>query len=114
MAHVAGYLVTDDLRRLLTKFTVFASDERPADRSIKLHGDIFYHCDNIEAPAVGDIRVQFSYAGKSGDTVSWEGEGERREREGERERRERHGELGRGGESRERTVSWEGESRERW
>ncbi|KAF0294586.1 Transmembrane protein 43 [Amphibalanus amphitrite] len=70
VAHLAGFLVTEELRQLLTRFTVFASDERPADRSIKLHGDIFYHCDNIESPAVGDIRVQFAYAGKSGDTVS--------------------------------------------
>ena len=75
VAHLAGFLVTAELRQLLTRFTVFASDERPADRRIKLHGDIFYHCDNIEAPALGDIRVQFSYAGKSGDTVSGDREG---------------------------------------
>ena len=71
---MAGFLVTEELRQLLSRFTVFASDERPSDRRIKLHGDIFYNCDNIESPTVGDIRVQFSYAGKSGDTVSVAGE----------------------------------------
>ncbi|XP_037091045.1 transmembrane protein 43 homolog [Pollicipes pollicipes] len=69
-AYVGAFRVTRELRDLFTRYTIFASDERPADRRIKLHGDIFYHCANIEAPNVGDIRVQFAYAGKAGDTVS--------------------------------------------
>ncbi|XP_037081278.1 transmembrane protein 43 homolog, partial [Pollicipes pollicipes] len=67
-AYVGAFRVTRELRDLFTRYTIFASDERPADRRIKLHGDIFYHCANIEAPNVGDIRVQFAYAGKAGDT----------------------------------------------
>lgn len=46
------------------------SDTRPDDPSIKLHSGMYYHCNNVFEPEIGDVRLQFYTAGVEGNFVS--------------------------------------------
>ena len=35
-----------------------------------MHGGMYYFSDDLFMPQVGDVRVQFYYAGRAGDVVS--------------------------------------------
>ena len=51
------------------EFTTFTSDERPSDPGIKMHAGLYFHAKDVWESDVGDIRVQFSYAGREGEQV---------------------------------------------
>ena len=66
-----GHLsVGQEIKEKFNDFVEVTSDERPEGRHIKLHMGIYYHCDDIWNPEVGDIRVQFYYAGAAGESVN--------------------------------------------
>ncbi|CAG0881874.1 unnamed protein product [Darwinula stevensoni] len=44
-------------------FHPLTGDEQPTDQRIKLHAGLYFHCEDLFKPRVGDIRIQFSYAG---------------------------------------------------
>eukprot|EP00095_Tigriopus_kingsejongensis_P005652 maker-scaffold209_size256900-snap-gene-0.16 protein:Tk05652 transcript:maker-scaffold209_size256900-snap-gene-0.16-mRNA-1 annotation:"transmembrane protein 43" len=69
-ARVGGFLLGSELREKFEEYTIFTSDERPQDPSIKMHAGLYLHAENVWKPDVGDIRIQFSYAGHEGDQMT--------------------------------------------
>lgn len=67
---VGDFLLGKDLREKFNEFKVFTSDERPADPSIKMHAGLYFHAADVWRPEVGDIRIQFAYAGRDEDKVT--------------------------------------------
>lgn len=67
---VGDFLLGKDLREKFNEFKVFTSDERPSDASIKMHAGLYYHAADVWRPEVGDVRIQFGYAGRDEDRVT--------------------------------------------
>ena len=66
---IGGFLLGKELKAKFEEFTAFTSDERPSDPGIKMHAGLYFHAKDVWESDVGDIRVQFSYAGREGEQV---------------------------------------------
>lgn len=59
-----------EVKEKFNDFSEVSGDERPDRKDIKLHLGIYYHCQDVFNPEVGDIRVQFYYAGLADEPVT--------------------------------------------
>ncbi|XP_063219200.1 transmembrane protein 43 homolog isoform X3 [Bacillus rossius redtenbacheri] len=66
---IGKFSLSSALKQKFNNFVIFTSDERPEQRHIKLHSGLYYHCHDVWHPEVGDIRIQFSYAGMAGEYI---------------------------------------------
>lgn len=55
----------------IKNFIDITSDTRPDDPSVKLHSGLYYHCNDVFNPEIGDVRIQFTTAGIEGNYVSF-------------------------------------------
>lgn len=61
---LGSFLLGPELKDKFTNFIQFTSGERPAySHPIKVHMGLYYHSSSIWNPQIGDLRVQFSFAG---------------------------------------------------
>ena len=67
---VGAYTLSPALKEVFTTFTPFSGDEAPEGMEIKLHSGMYYITKDLFNPQVGDIRVQFYFAGHGNDIVS--------------------------------------------
>ncbi|CAM6031440.1 unnamed protein product, partial [Sphagnum compactum] len=64
---IGPYELGNEIKDRINTFIEVTSDTRPDDSSIKLHSGLYYHCNDIFNPEIGDIRIQFSLAGLQGE-----------------------------------------------
>lgn len=69
-ANIGFFELGPEIKERFTKFIEITSDTRPDDSSVKLHSGMYYHCNDVFNPEVGDIRLLFSLAGLEGNRVS--------------------------------------------
>jgi hypothetical protein len=67
---IGNYLLSPEILETFTKFEPFSGDEEPSGGDVKLHAGMYYHTSDIFSPRVGDLRVQFYYAGHASTSVS--------------------------------------------
>lgn len=66
---IGHLLLNGEVKEKFSDWVEVTSDERPERKDVKLHMGIYYHCDDVWNPEVGDIRVQFYYAGYGNEIV---------------------------------------------
>lgn len=64
-----NYISGEEVKNKVMQFTEITSDSRPDDSSVKLHSGLYYHCNDVWNPEIGDLRLQFSFAGLEGTPV---------------------------------------------
>lgn len=65
--NIGHYELGASIKNRVDTFTELTSDSRPEDSDVKLHSGLYYHCNDVWNPEIGDIRVQFSFAGLEGE-----------------------------------------------
>ena len=68
--HLGKFKLGAELKEKFNNFIQFTSGERPDNQDTKMHMGLYYHASDIWNPSVGDLRIQFSFAGPADSFVS--------------------------------------------
>lgn len=66
---IGHYELGNEAKSQINNYIEITSDTRPEDPAIKLHSGLYYHCNDVFSPEIGDIRLQFLTAGIEGNFV---------------------------------------------
>lgn len=66
---IGNYELSAEAKSKIDNYIEITSDTRPEDPAIKLHSGLYYHCNDVFSPEIGDIRLQFLTAGIEGNFV---------------------------------------------
>ncbi|XP_064101139.1 transmembrane protein 43 homolog [Macrobrachium nipponense] len=69
-AKVGEYYLSPAIKESFVDFAAFSGDEQPEGGDVKLHGGMYYITQDIYNPDIGDLRIQFYFAGRAGEVVS--------------------------------------------
>lgn len=69
-AQVGVYQLSPAIKERFTDYSAFSGDDQPESDEIKLHAGVYYLTRDIYSPEVGDLRVQFYFAGHIGESIS--------------------------------------------
>lgn len=74
--HIGKFELGKEAKMEISNYVEITSDTRPEDPSIKMHAGMYYYCDDVFNPEIGDIRMQFLTAGIEGsdvrqDSIAW-------------------------------------------
>jgi len=64
---IGAFEIGDEVKGRMNTFIEVTSDSRPDDPSIKMHSGMYYHCNDVFSPEIGDLRIHFSFAGLQGE-----------------------------------------------
>lgn len=65
--HIGKYELGEEIKKRISNYVDLTSDNRPEDPDIKLHSGLYYHCNDVHNPQVGDVRLKFSFSGLEGE-----------------------------------------------
>lgn len=68
--HIGKFELGKEAKSEINNYIEITSDTRPEDQSIKMHSGLYYYCDDVFNPEIGDIRLQFLTAGIEGSEVN--------------------------------------------
>lgn len=60
---IGSFELGNEAKTDINNYIEITSDTRPEDPAIKLHSGLYYHCNDVFNPEIGDIRLQFLTAG---------------------------------------------------
>ncbi|ODN04077.1 Transmembrane protein [Orchesella cincta] len=68
--YIGKFALGKEFKDKFKTFIQFTGGERPESLDIKMHMGLYYHSSDLWNPSVGDLRIQFSFAGPTGSFVS--------------------------------------------
>jgi len=67
---LGSFTLSPELKHKFSDLIQFTSGERPESAEIKMHMGLYYHASDLWNPKVGDVRIQFSFAGLTDTLVN--------------------------------------------
>lgn len=68
--YIGEFEISDEAKYMFNTWIDITADTRPEDYFIKMHGNAYYHTEDLFNLQTGDMRVRFQFAGLEGDVYT--------------------------------------------
>ncbi|CAG9799980.1 unnamed protein product [Chironomus riparius] len=68
--YIGGFEISDEAKYMFNTWIEITSDTKPEDYFIKMHGNAYYHTEDLFNLQTGDMRIRFQFAGLEGDVYT--------------------------------------------